>query len=121
FESACLSAGASPLRARNQVHAPDDHWASAADDPGRLWLPLECSARGHASTAGGIGPHVAALDAAHSTLLASGTRRASCGEWVRLSAPHACRWRLVMNPLVRRRAKNTWIRRFCRLYSIARG
>ena len=29
----------------------------------RLWLPLEYSARGHASTAGGIGPHVFALDA----------------------------------------------------------
>ena len=81
--------GASRLRARNQVHAPDGHWAAAADDPGRLWLPLECSARGHASTAGGVGPHVAALDAAHSPLLASGARRGSCGEWVRLSASHA--------------------------------
>jgi ER-bound oxygenase mpaB/B'/Rubber oxygenase, catalytic domain len=33
----------------------------------------------------GIGPHVFALDAAHSPLLASGAHRGSCGEWVRLS------------------------------------
>ena len=34
----------------------------------------------------------------------------------------ACvRARLVMNPLVRRRAKNTWIRRFCRLSSLVRA
>ena len=84
-----------PFRARDQVHAPDDLWAAAADDPGRLWLPVESSARGHASTAGGVRPHVAALDAAYSPLLASGARRGSCGERVRLSAPHASGWRLA--------------------------
>jgi hypothetical protein len=83
--SAYVSASALDLRARDQDHAADDLRVAANEHPLRLRLPLECSARFHASTTNRAQSYRIAIDSARSPVLAGSIS----GERIALSASHA--------------------------------
>src|SRR5918996_636020 len=84
-----LSGGASARGAGDRAHAPDDHRALAAADPGWLRLPLGGAAGGHAPPVGRARPRVAATHAVRAPPLAGGACRRQGGERLQLSGHDA--------------------------------